>query len=139
MGSAALDTAFISGINNRRDQRWAWNDVWFQDEASAEQFPAIYSHCNRKDEMVSMAVQSNLADTFVPRLTVQASSELQQVLAIVETQGNDRRKSQFDCRHGKLDSSPIYKLLKAKQHPADTMPEFIWKNSALQEYNSLCG
>jgi hypothetical protein len=110
-----------------------WNDVWYLDEALADRFPAIYSHCTRKEDSVREAVQSNLHDAFVPRLSDQAAAELQLIHAIVEqtslSQGNDRRKSQFDCGHGKLDSSSIYRLLKARQHPADPASDFIWKNS----------
>jgi hypothetical protein len=110
-----------------------WNDVWHMDEALADRFPAIYSHCTRKEVSVREAVLSNLHNAFVPRLSNQATVELQQINAIIEqtalSQGNDLRKSQFDCGHGKLDSSSIYKLLKARQQPADPTSDFIWKNS----------
>jgi hypothetical protein len=62
-----------------------------------------------------------------------AAEELQQIRSIVAqttlSQGNDQQKSPFDCGRGKLDSSSIYRLLKARQHAADPASEFIWKNS----------
>lgn len=60
-----------------------WNDVWYMDETLADKFPALYSHCTRKDESVREAVQSQLHNTFVPRLTSQATSDLQQLQPIV--------------------------------------------------------
>jgi hypothetical protein len=110
-----------------------WYDVWHEDEALSERFPALFSHCKRKEDSIREAVLSNLHDAFVPRLSNQAVLELQQVMSIVLqttlTAGNDRRKSQFDTGRGKLDSSSIYCLLKAKQHAADPSSKFIWKNS----------
>ena len=109
------------------------NDVWHMDEALADRFPAIYSHCTRKELSVREAVQSNLDDAFVPRLSNQTTLELHQIRGIVDqtslSQGNDRRKSQFDCGQGKLDSFSIYRLLKARQQAADPTSDFIWKNS----------
>jgi len=94
------------------------------DEALADRFPAIYSHCTVRE-----AVLSNLDNAFVPRLSNQATVELQQINAIIEqtslSQGNDLRKSHFDCGRGKLDSSSIYRLLKARQQPADPTSDFI--------------
>jgi hypothetical protein len=107
-----------------------WNDVWYMDEALADKLPALYSHCTKKDASVRDVILSQLNDAFVPRLTSQASSQLQQLQEIVaqttlET-GNNIRKSQFDCGNGRLDSTSIYKLLKAKQNPVDPMSDFIW-------------
>lgn len=111
-----------------------WNDVWYQDKALADRFPAIFSHCKRKEDSVREAVLANLDNAFVPRISTQAASELQQIRIIIDltvlSHGNDRRKSQFDCGHGKLDSSSIYRLLKARQSTADPAAEFIWKNAA---------
>lgn len=110
-----------------------WNDVWHMDDALSERFPAIYSHCARGDESFREVLLSNLDSSFVPRLSAQASMELQQVRAIISqtvlTHGNDQRKSPFDCGRGKLLSSAIYRLLKSKQQPNDPSSEFIWKNA----------
>ena len=69
----------------------------------------------------------------MPRLSNQTTLELHQIRGIVDqtslSQGNDRRKSQFDCGQGKLDSFSIYRLLKARQQAADPTSDFIWKNS----------
>jgi len=109
-----------------------WNDVWYLDEALADKLPALYSHCTKKDASVRDMILSQLSEAFVPRLTPQASVQLQQLQQIVAQtsleSGNDIRKSLFDCGNGRLDSSSIYKLLKAKQNPADPMSDFIWGN-----------
>jgi hypothetical protein len=79
-------------------------------------------------------VHNGLHGAFVPRLSNQATLELQQVQAIVAqtslSAGFDKRRSQFDCGNGKLDSSSIYKLLKSRQQPTDLAYSFIWKSSA---------
>ncbi|KAG2572481.1 hypothetical protein PVAP13_7KG140565, partial [Panicum virgatum] len=83
-----------------------WDDVWCSDEALADCFPALHSHCIRKEDSVRQAVLSNLDGAFVPRLSHQASSELVQLQTIVQqtnlSQGNDKRLSQFDRGRGKL-------------------------------------
>ena len=64
-----------------------WNDVWFGDEsddAIADRFPALYSHCTQKDVSVSYAVNSNLQNAFVNKLTTQAAVELGQVQLIIQ-------------------------------------------------------
>lgn len=110
-----------------------WSDVWHMDEALADRFPAIFSHCVHKEDSVREALVSDLADAFVPRLSNQAAAELQEIRCIITqttlSQGNDQWKSPFDCGRGKLDSA-IYRLLKVRQHAADPASEFIWKNSA---------
>lgn len=110
-----------------------WNDVWHLDEAFADSFPALYSHCTHKEESVREVMMSGLDRSLVPRLSNQAVMELQLVTEVLQrttlTVGNDQRKSTFDCGNGKLDSSSIYKLLKARQHHADPTSDFIWNNA----------
>jgi hypothetical protein len=85
-----------------------------------------------KDASVRDVILSQLNDAFVPRLTPQALAQLRQLQQIVAQTsldtGNDIRKSHFDCGNGRLDSTSIYKLLKAKQNPSDPMSDFIWGN-----------
>lgn len=45
------------------------------------------------------------------------------------TGDHDQRLSPFACGPGKLDSSSIYRLLKAKGQPADPCSQFIWRYS----------
>lgn len=110
-----------------------WNDVWHEDEALADRFPALYSHCTKKDISVREAMSSALDSSFVPRLSSIAATELSQVRTIMAltplSQTSDTRKSIFDFGNGKLDSSSIYKMLKARQHPAEPTSQFIWKNA----------
>jgi hypothetical protein len=70
----------------------------------------------------------------VPRISDQARHQLQQVHStLAETQfsdDHDQRLSPFACGPGKLDSSSIYRLLKAKGQPAGPYYD-IWRNSTL--------
>ena len=105
-------------LGNRKSTSF-WNDVWFGDDAIADRFPALYSHCTQKDVSVSYAVNSNLQNAFVNKLTTQAAVELGQVQLSynkqrsIDVDSEDTRQSPFSCGHGKLDTSAIYKLLKA--------------------------
>jgi hypothetical protein len=111
-----------------------WNDVWHLEEAFSQRFPALYSHCTRREDSVREAAMSNLDRAFVPHLSNQASIELLQLREIIQqlslVPGNDSRKSLFDCGPGKLDSSAIYRLLKSRQQPSDPSADFVWKNAA---------
>ena len=107
-----------------------WNDVWFGDDAIADRFPALYSYCTQKDVSVSYAVNSNLQNAFVNKLTTQAAVELGQVQLIIQqttldVDSENTRQSPFSCGHGKLDTSAIYKLLKARGRLSDWASEFI--------------
>jgi hypothetical protein len=54
-----------------------WSDAWFEDDALADRFPRLYSHCTKKEVSVHQAIRSNLAGNFVNRLSSQAQDELQ--------------------------------------------------------------
>ena len=67
-------------------------------------------------------------------MTISASSVGTEPLVIEQTilsdNDDDQRQSPFSCGPGRLDSSAIYKLLKAKDQASDPSAEFIWKNAA---------
>jgi hypothetical protein len=60
------------------------NDVWVGDDALADRFPALVSHCTQKEASVSIAITSNLQSAFVNRMTAQAAAELGQVHMIIQ-------------------------------------------------------
>lgn len=53
-----------------------WSDVWLGYEALADVYLALYSHCNSKNVSVKEMLEEGLQHTLVPRLSLQASSEL---------------------------------------------------------------
>jgi hypothetical protein len=111
-----------------------WSDVWTGDDALADRFPRLYSHCKLKDSTVQQALGSNLHGAFVNRLSPQAQQELIALTEIVHltclNDEPDKRLSQFSRTPDKLDTSTIYRLLKAKGQPNDPASIFIWKNAA---------
>jgi hypothetical protein len=111
-----------------------WHDVWNGEDALSDRFPRLYSHCTRKDDTVQQSITSNLHGAFVNRLSPQAQQELQLLTVIVQqttlSTEQDLRLSPFSKSPDKLDSSTIYKLLKAKGQPGDSASAFIWKNAA---------
>jgi hypothetical protein len=92
--------------------------VWTGDDALADRFPRLYSHCKLKDSTVQQALGSNLHGAFVNRLSPQAQQEPIALTEIVHlTRLNDepdKRLSQFSRTLDKLYTSTIYRLLKAK-------------------------
>ena len=111
-----------------------WLDVWVGDEALAERFPVLFSHCKSKEETVHHALESNPEGAFVNPLSSQALGELNSVCSIsasVSLNDNaDKRLSPFCLGNSKLDSGGIYKLLKARGGALDDRSAFIWKNAA---------
>jgi hypothetical protein len=83
------------------------NDVWVGDDALADRFPALVSHCTQKEASVSIAITSNLQSAFVNRMTAQAAAELGQVHMIIQQTmldetNEDTRQSPFSCGQGNL-------------------------------------
>jgi hypothetical protein len=111
-----------------------WLDVWIGDEALADSFPALYSHCNKKDATVSEMIQDGLQNSLVPRLSRRAQHELAQTQQMIAdttlSDDSDQRVSPFLNSSNGLDSSAIYCLLKAKGQQKDDRAAFVWKNSA---------
>jgi hypothetical protein len=83
---------------------------------------------------VHQAIRSNLAGNFVNRLSSQAQDELQQLNLITQglvlSEDPDTRLSPLSRTKEKLDTSAIYKLLKARGLSADPASSFIWQNAA---------
>jgi len=83
---------------------------------------------------VQQAISSNLQGCFVNRLSSQAQHELQQLNVILQqsqlSDQPDTRLSAFSRTKDKLDTSAIYRLLKAKGQENDATSSFIWKNAA---------
>lgn len=112
-----------------------WSDVWIGDEALADRFPRLFSHCSLKDSSVQQAIESNLGGgAFVNRLSSQAQSELSELNAIVHqttlSDQHDKRMSPFSRTPDKLDTAAIYRLLKDKGQGCDPASSFIWRNAA---------
>ncbi|CAD6334964.1 unnamed protein product [Miscanthus lutarioriparius] len=86
-----------------------------------------------KDSTVQQAINSNLHGCFVNRMSTQANDELQQLKVILQqtqlTDQPDTRLSAFSRTKDKLDTSAIYRLLKAQGHQDDPSSAFIWKNA----------
>lgn len=118
-----------------------WSDVWTGDDALADRYPRLFSHCVKKESTVQQAITTNLQGAFVNRRSVQAQQELQQVLQLVRQTtltDQDKRLSQFSRTADKLDTLTIYRLLKAKGQSNDPASTFIWKNAAPLRVPSGC-
>jgi hypothetical protein len=104
-----------------------WFDVWHDKGCFADRFPALFTHCMVKTQLVRHVVQNGIRDSLVPRLSASAREELHALEAIVTgttlTGAADRRRSPFILPNGKLQTSLDYKLL-APQRDADTTPKF---------------
>lgn len=99
-----------------------------------DRFPRLFTHCMKQDISVRQAVHSGLEGAFVNRLSRQAHLELvelNEVLDSVElTDQPDRRLSPFSKTKDKLDTSVIYRMLKARDQVDSQTATFIWKNAA---------
>ena len=108
-----------------------WYDAWFDEDALADRFPAIHSHCTKKQLSVAQVLDSGLTDSrlFVPRLSAQASAELSQLQTIVSqvvlSSARDNRCGPFCLPQGKLDSGSLYRLLQSKDAPPHPAAKFI--------------
>lgn len=50
-----------------------WNDVWLADDALADTYPALFSHCTNQDATVKEMLESGLRQHLVPRLSQAAT------------------------------------------------------------------
>jgi hypothetical protein len=86
-----------------------WRDVWLDDDALADVYPALFSHCNNKDATVHEVFHSGL--NLVPRLSQAATSELQLVQDVIArselTDQPDRRITPFSKKNHGLDTGTI--------------------------------
>jgi exonuclease III len=111
-----------------------WNDVWAGEECLADKYPAIYSHCNIKVQTVREAKLSGIQHTLVPRLSAIAVQEMHLVQQLIDrtslSQAPDKRISDFINPDNSLDTSALYKMIKARGQPSDPRAIFIWKSLA---------
>jgi hypothetical protein len=111
-----------------------WLDVWHGDEALADRFPALFSHCTAKGASVSEIISTGIRQALVPRLSTRATCELQEAQDELATfqllQSPDQRSSSFCKDAHTLDSGAIYHLLKSRGQQPDDRAAFIWQNSA---------
>ena len=111
-----------------------WTNVWTGDEALEDRFPRLFSHCINKGCTVQQAISTNLQGCFVNRLSTQAQHELQELNDILQqlqlSDQPDMRLSTFSRTKDKLDTSAIYRLLKARGQENDPTSSFIWRNAA---------
>ena len=111
------------------EQTSFWMDVWLGDDALADRFPILFSHCKQKDVSVKDVLDIGLIQNLVPRLTSAASAQLQNLQSLISTvdttDQNDKRLSHFIDSNGKLDTGTIYKLLKARDEAYDDKAAFI--------------
>jgi hypothetical protein len=57
-----------------------WSDVWTEDEALADTYPALFSHCTFKEATVFQMLQTGLQQTLVSRLSQRASLDMHHLL-----------------------------------------------------------
>jgi hypothetical protein len=104
------------------------------DEAFAASYPALFSHCSKKEATVQELLSDGLQRCLVPRLSAQARLELtlvqQAVNGVTLQMTPDKRLTPFAKGDSGLDSGALYRLLKARGQPEDPRANFVWKNSA---------
>jgi hypothetical protein len=125
----------VVDLGNGMDSSF-WYDAWFEEDAMADRFPAIHSHCKKKQLLVAQVLAAGLNEPslFVPRLSPQAGAELQQlediVGQVVLNDTRDARRGPFCIAQGKLDSGSLYRLLQSKDAPPHPAAKFIWESRA---------
>jgi hypothetical protein len=113
-----------------------WYDAWVDDEALADRFPVLHSHCARKGFSVAQIQASGIdsSQLWVPRMSQQAQSELNEVRTILLhtqfTDTVDSRKGPLCLPKGKFDSGSLYKLLKSKDGEPQPAASFVWDSRA---------
>jgi len=111
-----------------------WNDVWIGDEALADAFPSLFSHCTFKNGSVHEILSNGLEHYFVPRLSHAAQSDMVGIRLLLSqtslSNDEDRRTSCFAKADSSLHSGAIYKMIKARGQPSDPSAVFVWKSYA---------
>jgi hypothetical protein len=112
-----------------------WDDVWLGDEALADRYPLVLSHCNFKSATVSEIIGHGIENYMVPRVSPSAMVELrhlsEELHQVNLTNLPDKRQSMFCKQESKLDSGALYKMLKARGQPSSSdSATFIWKSFA---------
>ncbi|RCV14142.1 hypothetical protein SETIT_2G402200v2 [Setaria italica] len=90
-----------------------WEDIWEGEVSMSNAFPALYSHVIKPGATVNEIADQGLLSSLAPRLSSQATRELQAVeelLAdLVLTEEEDVRTSCFESGEHHLHSSQIYR------------------------------
>ncbi|CAO2038822.1 unnamed protein product [Urochloa humidicola] len=112
-----------------------WQDVWEGEDSLESRFPSLYSHYKGKQQTVHTIATAGLERHLVPRLTPTAQSELQSVNQLLRrtalTAAPVERQSPFMLPDGRLQSSTLYKMLKAASHGEHSpTAAFVWHNNA---------
>jgi hypothetical protein len=109
-------------------------DVWLGDDALADRFPALFSHCTKKETSVQEIVDNGLTGALVSRLSNVASAQLQSLQELLSnttlTGQPDSRISPFIEPNGKLDIGSVYRLLKGRGQANNDQAAFIWNSKA---------
>jgi hypothetical protein len=113
-----------------------WHDAWPNDEALADCFPALYSHCSKKTLSVSQVMDEGIDSPgfLVRRLTTQAMDQLEEVRhLLLHTELRDvpdARSGPFCLPQGKFDSGGLYRLLKSREGSPLQSASFVWESRA---------
>lgn len=132
LGGVALSSAFVP--SNHLSFYWQrcpeYLSVWHGDDALADKFPILFSHCILKE--LKAAASTMLVGSFVQRMSVQARQELDSVKEIIHStplsDQEDRRLSSFDLGGGKLHSAGLYRMIKSQNSLNDkdpVLPKFV--------------
>lgn len=90
-----------------------WFDVWHDKGCFADRFPALFTHCMVKTQLVRHVVQNGIRDSLVPRLSASAREELHALEAIV-TGTTLRRPPPQPVHPAKREASDLSRLQAAR-------------------------
>jgi hypothetical protein len=113
-----------------------WYDAWHNEDALADRFPALHSHCTKKNMSVAQTIEMGVdsSNFLVPRLSSEASNELAQLWQIANlvifSDNRDKRRGPFCLGQGKVDSGALYRLLQSRTAPSHLAAKFIWDSCA---------
>lgn len=120
-----------------------WSHVWVGDEALADVYLALYSHCTKKNASASEMVSTGLQQTLVSRLSQRASLEFPLVQEAIDNTvllpSPDKRLSLFTKGDYGLDSGALYRLLKARDNLRMNELHSSGKILHRRECSSSCG
>jgi hypothetical protein len=81
------------------------------DDALADIYPALFSHCRQQDVSVRQVFEDGLQGSMVSRLSPVAPQQLQEVQTVIAgvnlTEDLDRRMSAFTCGQRKIGHSKL--------------------------------
>ncbi|WVZ61782.1 hypothetical protein U9M48_011599, partial [Paspalum notatum var. saurae] len=108
-----------------------WHDAWEGCDDLATRFSVLLSHVKEQEVSVRDVIEKGLPNMLVPRLTVQAGQELQEVLGILQnvhlSDEPDVRECFAATADNKLQSGMVYQVLRGGGAVTDEGAGFIWK------------